>query len=66
MAQGLGEDGRRGELAAELFLAAGGDDEEAGAGGDAAGEGVVSGGVAGVEGDEDVEGILDFRIWIFD
>jgi hypothetical protein len=66
VAEGVGEDVGRGELSANFLLAAGRDDEEAGAGGDALGEGVVGGGVAGVEGDEDVEGIFEFRVLIFD
>ena len=43
------------ELCAQLFLATGGDDQEAGAGFDAGREGVVGRGVAGVEGDKKVE-----------
>lgn len=54
VAEGVGEDGRGSELGAELFLAAGGYDEEAGAGGETAGEGVVGRGVASVKRDEDV------------
>ncbi len=55
VAQGIGEDRRGGELRTEFFLAAGGDNEEASAGGVAAREGIVGRGVAGVEGDQHIE-----------
>ena len=55
VAEGVGEDGGGGELGAQLLLAAGGDEEEAGTGGEAAEEGIVGGGVAGVEGEEDIQ-----------
>ena len=55
VAQGAREDGRGGELRPELLLAAGGHDEKAGAGRDAAGQGVVGRGVAGVKRDQDVD-----------
>ena len=66
MAQRVGQHGRGGELGAEFLLAAGGNDDERRARGNALGERVVRGGVAGVQGDEDVRGIFDFRISIFD
>ena len=55
VAEGGGEDRWGSELGAQLFLATGGDDQEAGAGFDAGREGVVGRGVAGVEGDKKVE-----------
>ena len=51
--EGGGEDGRGGDLRAQLLLTAWRDKNQARAGADAPGDGVVSGGVAGVEGDED-------------
>lgn len=56
VAQGIGENRWCDELGANFFLAAGGNDEQTGAGGDALSECVVGGGVASVECDQDVAG----------
>ena len=52
----VGQNIGRGELGADFFLTTGRDNEEAGVGGNALGERVIGGGVAGVKGDENVEG----------
>ncbi len=54
VAQRIGQHGGSGELRAKFFLAAGRDNEQTGAGGETLGESVVGGGVAGVQGDENI------------
>ena len=55
MAKRFGQNDGSGELRAKFLLAARGDDEELRAGGEATGEGVVRGGVAGMQRDQEVD-----------
>src|ERR1035437_3519217 len=64
--QRVREHGGRAKLGPELLLAAGRDHQQRGAGRDALGQRIVGGGVARVQGDEDVDGSFDFRLGIFD
>lgn len=55
VAQGGGEHRRGGELGAEFLLATRRNEEEAGSGRDTGGQGIVGGGVAGVQCDQDIQ-----------